>query len=78
MRIIRDYSMIMLLGIPLLTAVAVIIIRAELNWRDTTHDQVVAVAEDLGCTYIEQSYYHPENFYIDCGNDEIRIIKMEK
>jgi hypothetical protein len=42
--------------------------------RDTTHDEIVTAAEDLGCTFIEQSYYHPENFYIDCGNDEIRII----
>lgn len=45
--------------------------------RDTVHDQIVAAAEDLGCTFIEQSYYHPENFYIDCGNDEIRIIKLD-
>jgi uncharacterized membrane protein len=45
--------------------------------RDTTHDKVVEVAEDLGCTFIEQSYYHPENFYIDCGNDEIRIITKD-
>ena len=45
--------------------------------KQGTHDRVVAVAEDLGCTYIEQSYYHPENFYIDCGDDNIRIIKME-
>jgi uncharacterized Zn-finger protein len=46
--------------------------------KDTTHEQVVTAAEDLGCTFIEQSYYHPENFYIDCGNDNIRIIKLEK
>ena len=46
--------------------------------RDTVHDRVVTAAEDLGCTYIEQSYYHPENFYIDCGDDNIRIIKLEK
>lgn len=46
--------------------------------KDTVHDQVVTAAEDLGCTYIEQSYYHPENFYIDCGDDNIRIIKLEK
>ncbi len=46
--------------------------------KDTTHDQVVAAAEDLGCTFIEQSYYHPENFYINCGDDNIRIIKLEK
>jgi uncharacterized Zn-finger protein len=45
--------------------------------KDTTHEQVVTAAEDLGCTFIEQSYYHPENFYIDCGNDEIRIITKD-
>ena len=45
--------------------------------KDTVHDKVVAAAEDLGCTYIEQSYHHPENFYIDCGDDQIRIIKLE-
>ncbi len=45
--------------------------------RDTVHDQVVKAAEDMGCKFIEQSYYHPENFYIDCGNDEIRIITKD-
>lgn len=44
---------------------------------DHTQAQIVAVAEDLGCTYIEQSYHHPENYYIDCGDDNIRIIKIE-
>ena len=41
-------------------------------------DQVHTAAEDLGCTYIEQSYKNPNNFYIDCGDDQIRIIKLEK
>ena len=46
--------------------------------KESTHTQVVAVAEDLGCKYIEQSYHHPENYYIDCGDDNIRIITLEK
>lgn len=49
-----------------------------LDARDRTHDDVVAVAEDLGCTFIEQSYHNPENYYIDCGDDNIRIITVEK
>lgn len=52
-----------------------LVIRTMLENRNTAHDKIVAAAEDLGCTFIEQSYYHPENFYIDCGDDEIRIIK---
>ena len=39
-------------------------------------DKVKTAADDLGCAYIEQSYKNPNNFYIDCGNDEIRIIKQ--
>ena len=61
--------------IVIFTALVVIGI---IDARNDTQDQVVAVAEDLGCTFIEQSYHHPENYYIDCGDDEIRIINLEK
>lgn len=60
------------------TVGVVIISRALEDRRNEKLASVIAAAEDLGCTYIEQSYHHPENFYIDCGNDEIRIIKVEK
>ena len=46
--------------------------------KQNNYHQIVAVAEDLGCSYIEQSFKHPQNFYIDCGDDNIRIIKLEK
>lgn len=62
----------------LLFAFFIYIIYHSKNVRAEVNDQVIAVAEDLGCTFIEQSYRNPENFYIDCGDDEIRIIKLEK
>ena len=40
-------------------------------------DEVIAEAANLGCSYIEQSFKHPQNFYIDCGDGNIRIIKLE-
>jgi hypothetical protein len=68
----------MLVGLAVLTLVlVVIVIKGILDGRNNLHNQAVAVAEDLGCTFIEQSYHHPENFYIDCGNNNIRIIKVE-
>jgi hypothetical protein len=45
--------------------------------RERLTDNLNAVAEDLGCTFIEQSYQNPNNFYIDCGDDDIRILKVE-
>jgi uncharacterized Zn-finger protein len=44
--------------------------------RNIAHAEITAVAEDLGCTFIEQSYYHPENFYIDCGDGNIQILTV--
>ena len=61
-----------------LATIAGVVAGKAVDARDTLHDDVVAVAEDLGCTFIEQSYRNPENFYIDCGDDEIRIITLEK
>ena len=72
------YTFIYVFVVITLSTVAGVVAGKMLDARDTTHDQVVAVAEDLGCTFIEQSYQNPENFYIDCGDDEIRIIKLEK
>lgn len=70
---------IVLRALVALTVVfAVLVINGVLVGIDRTQVQVVAVAEDLGCTVIEQSYHHPENFYIDCGDDNIRIINVEK
>ena len=60
------------------TVGVVIVSRVLEDRRNEKLAPVIAAAEDLGCTYIEQSYHHPENYYIDCGNDEIRIIKVEK
>jgi len=69
---------ILLGSLAVITVVlAVVVVKGMLDGIDRTNQQVTAVAEDLGCTVIEQSYYHPERFYIDCGNDEIRIIKVE-
>lgn len=48
------------------------------NSYKNDYREVKEMAEDLGCTYIEQSNHNKDNFYIDCGDDEIRIIKMEK
>ena len=64
--------------ITLILVATVASVVREIDGIDRTNAQVTAVAEDLGCKVIEQSYHHPENFYIDCGNDEIRIIKQEK
>jgi hypothetical protein len=55
-----------------------LMICAIVESRSTTHDNIVAVAEDLGCKLIEQSYYHPENFYVDCGSDGVQIITVGK
>jgi hypothetical protein len=46
--------------------------------KDQTVDEITAVADDLGCELIEQSYYHPENFYVDCGDDGVQIITVGK
>ena len=46
--------------------------------KEQVADHVTAVAEDMGCKLIEQSYYHPENFYVDCGDDGVQIITLGK
>lgn len=56
---------------------AVLVIAGLLDSRDRAHDQLVAVAEDMGCELIEQSYYHPERFYVDCGDGNIQLITLE-
>jgi uncharacterized Zn-finger protein len=61
----------------IIALLVVLLIAAIVDSRDTAHDQIVAAAEDLGCVFIEQSYHHPERFYIDCGDDEIRILTVE-
>jgi hypothetical protein len=61
-----------------LCAVTGVVVAKMVDARDATHDKIVAVAEDLGCKLIEQSYYHPENFYIDCGSDGVQIITLGK
>ena len=50
----------------------------EGHQKDRLLEQVRIASDDLGCTYIEQSNKNPNNFYIDCGDDQIRIIKIEK
>lgn len=55
---------------------AVLVIASLLDSRDRTHDQLVAVAEDMGCEFIEQSYYHSERFYVDCGDGNIQLITL--
>jgi hypothetical protein len=67
---IAMYALIIAVGI-----LGCLVIHSMVENRNTTHNKIVAAAEDMGCKFIEQSYYHPENFYIDCGDDEIRIIK---
>lgn len=52
-------------------------IRYHESNRPPITDEVEAVANDLGCSYIEQSYRNPKNFYIDCGDDQIRIIELD-
>ena len=67
----------MLMALTTVTVVlAVLVIASVLDRRDTAHDQLVAAAEDLGCVFIEQSYYHPERFYIDCGDGNIQILTV--
>jgi len=63
--------------ITLILVATVASVVREIAGIDRTNAQVTAVAEDLGCKVIEQSYRHPENFYIDCGDDNIRIINVE-
>jgi hypothetical protein len=70
----NKYTFIYIFAVITLCTVTGVVVAKMVGARDTVHDQVVTAAEDLGCTFIEQSYYHPENFYVDCGNDEIRII----
>ena len=55
---------------------AVLVIASLLDSRDSAHDQIVAAAEDMGCEFIEQSYYHPERFYVDCGDGNIQLITL--
>ena len=55
---------------------AVLVIAGLLDSRDNAHDQIVAAAEDMGCEFIEQSYYHPQRFYVDCGDGNIQIITV--
>ena len=71
-------NLILLIIATVLIAVGIFLFDRIVDSKFETHDQVVAMAEDLGCTYIEQSYHHRENYYIDCGDDNIRIIKVEK
>ena len=56
---------------------AALIMLPIVHQRERLTDNLNAVAEDLGCTFIEQSYQNPNNFYIDCGDDDIRILKVE-
>ena len=70
----NKYTFIYIFAVITLCTITGVVVAKMVDARDTVHDQVVTAAEDLGCTFIEQSYYHPENFYVDCGNDEIRII----
>jgi len=72
----NKYTFIYIFAVITLCTVTGVVVAKMADARDTVHDQVVAAAEDMGCKFIEQSYYHPENFYIDCGDDEIRIIKV--
>ena len=62
--------------ITVTVVLAVLVIVGLLDSRDNAHDQIVAVAEDMGCELIEQSYYHPERFYIDCGDGNIQILTL--
>ena len=62
----------------IIALLAVLLIASVVDSRDTAHDQIVAAAEDLGCVFIEQSYHHPERFYIDCGEDSIQILTVGK
>lgn len=63
--------------VALITVTLVLVVLVVKGMLDASI-QVKAAAEDLGCKFVEQSYHHPERFYVDCGNGEIRIINMEK
>lgn len=73
----RDFFLLVI-GFIAFCMVIVASVSIALNISKSKDYQVVSMAEDLGCTYIEQSTRNPDNFYIDCGDDEIRIIKVEK
>jgi len=72
----NKYPFIDIFAFITLCAVTGVIVAKMVDARDATHDKIVAVAEDLGCKLIEQSYYHPENFYVDCGSDGVQIITL--
>ena len=74
----NKYPFIDIFAFITLCAVTGVVVAKMVDARDATHDKIVAVAEDLGCKLIEQSYYHPENFYIDCGDDGVQIITLGK
>jgi len=71
----NKYTFIYIFAVITLCTVTGVVVAKIADARDTAHDKIVAAAEDIGCKFIEQSYYHPENFYVDCGDNEIRIIK---
>jgi uncharacterized Zn-finger protein len=72
----NKYTFIYIFAVITLCTVTGVVVAKMVDARDATHNQVVAVAEDLGCTFIEQSYYHPERFYIDCGDGNIQILTL--
>ena len=72
----NKYTFIYIFAVITLCTVTGVVVAKMVDARDATHNQIVAVAEDLGCTFIEQSYYHPENFYVDCGSDGVQIITL--
>jgi hypothetical protein len=74
----NKYPFIDIFAFITLCAVTGVVVAKMVDARDATHDNIVAVAEDLGCKLIEQSYYHPENFYVDCGDDGVQIITLGK
>ena len=74
----NKYPFIDIFAFITLCAVTGVVVAKMVDARDATHNQIVAVAEDLGCKLIEQSYYHPENFYVDCSSDGVQIITVGK
>lgn len=74
---IKNYDLTMFIGILVFIGMIVFVARVDHNHRTELADQVEAIANDLGCSYIEQSWKNPNTFYIDCGDDEIRIVKMD-
>jgi hypothetical protein len=74
----NKYTFIYIFAVITLCTVTGVVVAKIVDARDATHDKIVAVAEDLGCKLIEQSYYHPENFYVDCGDDGVQIITVGK